>query len=453
MSFWIFISFLIFKCYFQSKNIKIPFEVITEQKEWDSSNIFNKLGSNLISVEFSFGEEKKKYKFNLDSNIFYSYVVSPNSMIDDPNIQKFTCDNSTSCDIQSLHYEIKDTNIDSGDTAKSNFSLEGDLNKNSEIKINDYRFIYPDNIKNTSGIIANSGKIGLGYSKDNYTDLLDDDGFIHKLKKSELIEKECFFLEYTSESKGNLIIGQLPYEYDSSKYKKDNFVSTHIYPKSENTEYINWSFSLNRYYYGKIKPKTGNFIIKTVFIQIGFGMIQAPKSANDFLYENFFQKKIEENKCEKKTDDSFIYYSCIKDFGINEMNSLYFVNDVSEQTFELKPNNLFKEFNQTMLFLIRFEVKSHKSNYEHWIFGEPFLNKHILSFSKENKGEIFIKDTEILEPGEKPKPKKRSKWDFVVFGVICAVVSIILIVAFYKTCKDSGDSKGEILEDNLDNDE
>ena len=99
----------------------------------------------------------------------------------------------------------------------------------------------------------------------------------------------------------------------------------------------------------------------------------------------FFDNK----KCEKISilKNSYNAYICNKEFDYKKFKELKFYHKELNETFILDYNDLFKDENGKIYFLIIFRPYGTKT----WLLGEPFLKKYPFTFNQDKKKIGFYK--------------------------------------------------------------
>ena len=249
--------------------------------------------------------------------------------------------------------------------------------------------------------------------------------FIDELRSKNKIETQDWTIKFTEQNKGQLIIGDLPhnYEIDTFKYSENNYTKC-------NTECIitffqPWGIEMKEIYFNniandKIIVNKNNNKLTLVY---NFGYIIGSKSYKDLIYENYFQKLINENICvlEKsnitkynqshyfiKTDGDYFMFICQKgkmDNHIKDFPTLFLSHIKYEYIFELTYNDLFKEINGYYYFMVIFP-NINLDNYdinekEEWHLGIPFLRKYQFVFNFDYKTIGFYKFKNMNYENEK----------------------------------------------------
>lgn len=396
----------------QTKRVVLPFEKFIDTSTWNENNIFERLTHNMASVELSIGG--KTARLNIESDMYFSYLAIQHSVdYTGHNVTTFDCNGSEGCTLEGNRYNIYNDDMDYSDSAKMK------VNKGDEKLIQNYEILIPQKIKETSGLYANSGKLGLGLNFDKSYNIPETTGFLNSLKTSDSIDLKYYFFEYTDlkKGKGNLVIGELPYEYNSNKYKEKNFEETHIYKEGE---YDKWIFSITKFLYDNKHIDNRTFTIKNAKLKFDFGMLQAPQSFIQCVNSTFINE-INSKQCQFKEVNNYIYFFCNKTVSMN-LKKLTFVNDNTGYSFDINNDDIWYNYEGNKYLLIRFEKKESDTE-DNWILGEPFLKKYTVVFDMEKK-KMHIMNPNIEE--------ERSKtMDIILFVVICLGCLLVIIYTFY----------------------
>ena len=278
-----------------------------------------------------------------------------------------------------------------------------------------------------------------------------------------------WFLNFESNSEydGNIIIGIDPHEYKKNKYNINNYKRAYAYPddNGEGDDYfINEPLKYNMYF-DKIYFYTNNSHInenlvncqgstsKDGLLLFDLGMIQ---SSYDFFYlcknniflnytkdkiciEIIFSNVYHTFVCDKKKLDIDNFY---KNFPI-----IYFYQKDFNYTFELSYNDLFKEKNNKIYFM----VYTNENNMLDWKFGEIFLRKYFFTYIPDKKMIGFY--TPVIE-------EKNEYNYFALFKIVLIVVLIvvfIIVIGIVGFCigkkkydKFRKNRANELLDDNFD---
>ena len=242
--------------------------------------------------------------------------------------------------------------------------------------------------------IKNCAIIGLNtpYSFSN------DPSFIEELKKSspEAVRDYNFAFKFLNRNEGQLIVGELPHEYEN-----DNRKNAGNYAKiNANGVYnIPWIFTFKEMYFeskNKEKLVIYGYLEKNNILMPNIGFIIADDKYKELIKENYFNSLIKDVTCKIEAvnfniTDSIITYnkydiiSCNKQTFTNDKKNkfptLYFSHNGYNFTFSLTSSDVFLEKGEKIYFLIIFPYNC--NNY--WYLGLPFIEKYQFVFNHDSK--------------------------------------------------------------------
>ena len=279
--------------------------------------------------------------------------------------------------------------------------------------------------------------------------------FIDYLHSKNIIETQDWTIKFTDKNKGELIIGNLPhnYEKDKDKYSESNYTKC-------NTECIitffqPWGIDMKEIYFNishmdKIIVNENN---NKSLLTHNFGFIIGSYNYKNLIYENYFKNLIDKNICEMeksditkynnshyfiKTDGDYYMFICNKEMKnhLKEFPTLYFSNIKYEYIFELTYEDLFKEINDYYYFMIIFP-NINPDDYdinekEEWHLGLPFLTKYqfIMNFDSKTIGFYKFQNLYNLENNNN-KVDKKEKSEKSESKSINKILLIILEILFF----------------------
>ena len=126
---------------------------------------------------------------------------------------------------------------------------------------------------------------------------------------------------------------------------------------------------------------------------------------------------------------SYYVFSCENSFEvqykIKSFPSLYF-NLENNLEFIFTYNDLFKEINNRLYFMIIFKIEAILNFSPKWVMGEIFLRKYLTLFNYETREISFYKS--IVE--EINMETKKNATDYTVLKIICGIIIGLLIIYF-----------------------
>ena len=292
--------------------------------------------------------------------------------------------------------------------------------------------------------------------------------FIYDLYSKNKIETQDWTIKFTEKNKGQLIIGDLPhnYETDKDKYSESNYTKC-------NTECIitffqPWGIEMKEIYFNNQTNDNNDKIIvnknnNKLLLIYNFRFIIGSYIYKNLIYQNYFQKLINDDICflEKsnitkynkshyfiQTDGDYFMFICKKDKMQNhlkEFPSLYFSHVKYEYIFELTYEDLFMEINDYYYFMVIFP-NINPNDYdvnekEEWHLGLPFLRKYQFVMNYDSKTIGFYKfqnikyknDTNNTIDKNKNNENKEDKKDYKIWIIILGVLIVLslIISAFF----------------------
>ena len=262
--------------------------------------------------------------------------------------------------------------------------------------------------------------------------------FINELKESGLITEYTFFILYEDTNNifnynndnnayGAIIIGDSPHILNPDKFKKEDLIVN---------QGKDWSISINNVAF--YSPK-GDFTQVKIDMQISFisGFIKGTTSYRIKIEEIFFNELIIKNLCKMDVIQENVYltsyyvFSCENSFevqyNIKSFPTLYFNLD-NNLEFVFSYNDLFKEINNRLYFMIIFKVEAVLNFSPKWVMGEIFLRKYLTLFNYETR-EISFYKSKVEEINSETL---KNAMDYTVLKIICGIILglILIYIAF-----------------------
>ena len=273
--------------------------------------------------------------------------------------------------------------------------------------------------------------------------------FIYQLKKQKIIDYYSFVLNYTSHEKGEgeFIIGGPPHFYDT-KYNGNFYETQNAINKPK---YMMYGLEFHSINYGNNKTNIGGSL-QSKFLS-DFGLIAGTNAFNEIITEKFFNEYLLDEICFKSEiksniewregEKNFEFFYCKKnEVNIHNFNSIKFIHQKLNFTFEFNYNELFEDIGNYYIFKIIFP----KSNNFYWIFGKPWLEKYLMVFDQDKKtiGHYYIE-----KPIKKENDKNRNKELLIIIVVffILIIISFISWIIYYLKRESRKRRINEINED------
>ena len=308
------------------------------------------------------------------------------------------------------------------------------LNMNSLQEYKFFRLIYSDNNPEDQSYLYeyhNNTCINVGLKLNQKMETEKDINLINQLAMN-FKESYDFTLKYTSDDEGLIIIGAEPHVYEPEKYNKKNYRTFELDPNEVQDR--DWHLNFNEIYLTYINKTTNNKINKTlnetkkIRIKFDLGIIYSPSDYYDLIKEVFFDDLVAKKLCWESDEELEAFYYCEKaaeEIIKNQFPPLYFKMDKFNETFELNYNDLFREKDGYLHFLVIFS-KTHQTFFE---VGKIFLKKYTFTFNQDSKYigyYINIKNTNPSEPSSgKDESFVNSKYFYIVIAASILVFGII----------------------------
>ena len=460
MSFFTVILFFGIFYFYQFKNIILPFKKITIE-DFNGRNTINNIISFNIYTNISMGTppqivahfiEQNQYSFHFKKRqLSYNYNKMSEFIDNMENLTNFWFDREKS----STYI------MDNNNGVCSDKYLFYSLN-NSEIIVSDFKHnIYSNEINDK----YRCGIIGLSSQSDSYL----KEGkinFLEELKEKELITDYSFSFLYNEKNDlfnydkklklGTIIIGESPHIYNPDKYKKDDEI---INPG------VNWAILINE---AKFNTFNGNYSENNIEMEFSIitGFIKGTTLYKREIDKLFFSELIENNICKCEMVDENMYpfeyyiYSCENNEKfqkkIIEFPALYFENKNNNLTFIFTYNDLFREFDERIYFMVIFQITKLTSYFPRWTMGEIFLRKYLTTFNYDSKTISFYRSqvneanvrSQVMEiPKNKSKKWNISKYGRIFFEIIMGLFLIVTLYLLYRKYRISRKIHANELED------
>ena len=219
-------------------------------------------------------------------------------------------------------------------------------------KYEDFFFVLSKNSTKKSKMYPSS--IGLGISTKIYSKYSIAINFINILYLQKKIKSNSFFINQINENEGQIIIGNLPHEYEKIKNNFQKFEVAY----SDSVSFNNyWCTEFDKIKYNNLSYYE-NYMILFDFNLEG---IIIGNFYFELLKRDFFQYYIDKNICFENTVGDYNYFYCDKNNKKNiEFDKIYnfsFINKNFNETFEVSYKDLFKEKGDYIFFLAIIYIK------------------------------------------------------------------------------------------------
>ena len=355
------------------------------------------------------------------------------------------------------------------------------LEENKKIKIENMKILYEEE----GDLEQKHAVIGLNFD----TSKIDNPFIINELKTLNVIKNYDWSFRFLSKEEGQLIIGDIPHNYEKNK-KYFNFNSYTKFESGSAGDYSHpWSVYFNTIYFMKNDTKMTVSEINKCTFDLNFGFITGNTKYKKLLLENYFNELIEKNICQLEKTDLTKYSKYLVYYGTNGIYELFtcdknkFINEKINYkkqfmpllfdlpkynfTFNLNDSDLFIEIGDKYYFLVAFPENEGETYYIPCFLGLPFYLKYRLVFNFDSKTVGFynedpnnniIIDNEDNEDNANDNQKDENNNNNGNNNYIRIVIEIVIciflvIVAFFVGKKINENRKkraNELNDDNFD---
>ena len=417
--FYLILIIINFKCNFSY--IVLPFKFQTFSNTENITEIVYNLINNKLIIPLTIGNPQKNIEFYSSMNE-YIYYLEEDSCLNNIS-SSYIYENSKSF---SKIRKVEDCPIFPYlcSICSDSIYIYEDIYLKNKIEISSFIFyLLNKNNDNNKKDKPLCGKIGFKLENSPYR-MYEYENFIGILKRKSIINSYSWYVHYFEkpmkykENKfydGAIIIDIFNKKfYDDFPYFKAN--NDYKYAKAKDLERIlSWTFSLSNIYFSlndsKIEINNRN---AGLAFEIDF--ILCPQEYFEFIKSNFFDYFIKNNICflvEGKYSYIYCNTNLFKKY-VNKFPTLYFQSYELNKTFILDKDDLFKEYNNNLLFMIIYEKYSNKL----WALGKIFMKKYNFYFDNDKK---------VIGCFEKTIPQKENKKNINIFKWILFIILGIII--------------------------
>lgn len=358
-SFFLLILLLKIFSYISPKKIIIPFK--TKQYPFDPNDEFKFIFKNEIYTTLDIGNPPQKVELFFTMRTPFFMIKYNNSFP-----EYFKNESTSTYKYIDNAYYVNDEVLEKGMLSNEKFVFQKSFDENDKTEINDFGFIYGTEYQRDSK--RHMGVFGLQFKSTSFF-FSKEVNFVNELKKNKMISFYIFNINYTSEDSGNIVFGEKPHYYNDN-YNEDDMKQINI-PTQFNQKLV-WNLYFDNIQYG---DKILNDY-RTCKFAPQFGVILAPYTFLRYITEVFFQKYLDNKKCEKKSyDNKYDYFVCDENIDISEFKSIEFtMKELSTKNFVLTKDDLFLKKNGKMYFLV---ANGYATKWSYcWHFGKPFMRKY-----------------------------------------------------------------------------
>lgn len=410
--FYLYSLFILLEIIKAKKNITIPFQIqnynINVNNE--KGNIIDNYLYKDISVNLSIGNPPQFIQLSPCLGEYTTFIISKDAKGYEGGI--YNKNNSFS--YKSLFINEEPEFYIFQTFSEGIKSSENLIFGKDSIEVNNLEFILATEIGGNNcynpycEVLTQPGILGFEVSQVPYQiqENVTNTNFISQLKKNDLISDYYFYFHFNTETKGNIIIGIKPDEYNNTNYKNKEFF--HVKAFVSSNKYLDWSILFDSISYGETK-----MIERPIIFRIEFGLIIGYYEWEKVLKNEFFDKLIEEKKCFRnyihELGNTAYFYYCNDSKDISKFQSFDFYINKDNFKFTLTKDDLFIKVGDKFFFLMIF------GGFNDLFFGYPFLKKYQLVFNQDSKTIGYYKDINI------------DKSSNIVYYIIIIILGIILL--------------------------
>ena len=422
--FYLILFFFLFQ--FNNSYIVLPFKISEPPKTNNISEIIDNLVDNKLIITLPIGTPEKKIELYATMN-HYLYYLEEGSCL------KNTSSSYNNKDSESFFHYTKLTScsvkLDSCSFAKEKLYLYQDINLKKKYDFSKFEF-FIGNRKANSNINNNTEKTKicgiLGFQMENLPyHYYEYDNFITSLKKSSIINSYSWYIHYYEKPykinenefyDGAIVLDVFNQDFfdDFTYLKKDNVYN--IVNAKDLEAILAWTFSFEKIYYAINDTR---IFINNLIGGLAFetDLVQCPWGYFDSIKNKFFDYYFKNNIC-FLAKGSYNYIYCDKkqfEKDVKNFPTLYFRSNGLDKIFSLTGEDLFRKFDDYLLFMIVYKEFS----YKYWTLGKIFLKKYNFYFDNDKK---IIGCFDVVEP------KKEEDTNFFIkaFNTIKWYLLIIL---------------------------
>ena len=290
---------------------------------------------------------------------------------------------------------------------------------------------------------GDSGMIGLNINSKEDEEIIEYN-FIKQLKKANAIKNYYFTIKYTDDTHGNLIIGDLPENYDN-KFRGIEFKDTYVINPDDPSS---WNMKIDSIYTKLVNNEDKTDLGSTsLFFRLNLAMSIGTKEYLEELKKSFMDEQINNELCLELKSIYYYSYYCKKNVNFSKMKNLYFYNKELDYNFEFTYKDLFfyNELDTNYYFLIKFETTQNNR----WLIGESFFKKYQLIFNQEKKKIGIYTGKLDNTKTENQSQLSSNKWYLIliVFLVILLIVISVLSYLYIKSISKRKKKANELDDD------
>ena len=439
--FLIFINIFFINEIFANDILSIPFyKSYPNLKGFSPKEITEKIKEIKLVSDISIGTPLQKIKAKLALTEYVFYIGGKNSLCQNKFIEGKS---DTYTKLSDLIYFYA-TSIREGYSSSDIIFFDEKSKEQKEMN-----FILGTNTDKSN----EGGLIGLNIQDDD-TKKYENYNFINILKKKGYIKDFYFTIKYNNENSGNLIIGDLPHNYNeayNSKYFKDMYISMF-------TGVLTWNINLDSIYVSDNSTSENKKIVGEKiygYFKTESGLILGTERYKQFLLSDFMEERIIQGQCFEVQSNFYISYYCKKEVDLTKLKNLYIYIKNLDYTFEFTYKDLFfkNEDDGNNYFLIYFnsEYDEEEGSGFFWTFGEPFFKKYNLVFNQDTKRIGLYTQINNEDIQENRTFWQKNKWYIILaIGLVVVCSGLGVMIFLYLKVLPKRKIKANELDDGFD---
>ena len=366
--------------------IVLPFKYKTYQITNNLTQFIYDLIDNKVIIPISIGDPQTNIELYASMNEYIYYLEEGSCL---PNsISSYSYSNSLTF---SVNEEVEYCPINQGmcSLCKDKIYLYEDINLKQKTEIDDF-FFYLESKKNSNNNKKICGRIGFQLENKPYH-IYHYYNFIGELKKNSKIFSYSWYIHFYEKpfkkNENEIYDGAIVFDVLSKKFydefpyfKSDN---DYYYVNAKDLERIlAWTFPFDKISY-KINDTKIESNLKAAGLAFEVDLILCTEEYFKSIKKDFFEEFFKINIC-FLVEGKYSYIYCDKNSfqkSIKDFPTLYFKSNGLNKTFNLDGNDLFREFDKYIIFMVVFE----KYSYKLWTLGKIFMKKYNFYFDNDKK--------------------------------------------------------------------
>ena len=370
--------------------IVLPFKYNTLSHPSNITETVNNLIDNQLIITLPIGTPKSYIDFYPSMNLYIYYLDQSSCLINSSSTYYLSNSDSFSFIKNSSACGEK---FDKCSIGQDILYLYEDIYLKKTIEFSSFKFYYGKS-KDNLGINSKEVCGRLGFQIENlpyhYYDY-DNYNLVKVLKKNEKINSYSWYIHYYEKpyrkNDKEIYDGVIIFDIFKSDFFKDfpniknenNYNTVNV---KDYSEILAWTFTFDEISY-KINDTKIEANNREAGVAFETSFIYCPENYFLSIRLNFFDFYLQNNTC-FFVEGKYAFIYCDKDKfkeKVIDFPALYFKSIELNKTFTLTGEDLFKEYNNKLLFMIVYK----DYNYKFWTLGNVFMRKYKLFFDSDKK--------------------------------------------------------------------